>query len=163
MCGALCQAHYHAFSFRPHPTLSGKNAEAKNKTDLSNWPKGVSARISLIAAYRNLLWHKEVEKGFAGSVWLAPCIHREPENRTKTGQLPASGITHTSCLMFLLVLMGCTRLFCQTLLLSQDSNPSTVMVLAWLGKSNRPTSTFVFPSRDVSQGGSPPPRETMCW
>lgn len=86
MCGALCQAHYHAISFRPHPTLSGKNAEAKNKTDLSNWPKGVSARISLIAAYRNLLWHKEVEKGFAGSVWLAPCIHREPD---KNGTTPS--------------------------------------------------------------------------
>lgn len=110
----LCQAHYYVISFHPHPTLSGRhyffyfrNAETKSRRDLRNWPKDVLARIFLIPGYRNVSGGKKKKKkkhkrDSVDRILVAPYIHGEAGNKTKTRQLPTSGITQTVFPMFLL-------------------------------------------------------------
>lgn len=99
MWGVLYGALPWAMMAPPPPVLSRghhcshfRNAGAENKSDVSNWPKGGAARISLLAGHRNLLWPTSRKKTVLTGCQLLSAF-RETENETRTRQVPASGIT----------------------------------------------------------------------
>lgn len=76
--------------------------ESKNKRDLSNWPKVDSACILQLQLTETSFSPKKQKENSVDRMWVAPCSRKEPENRIKMQQFPASGITQTSYPTFLL-------------------------------------------------------------
>lgn len=145
-----CFGHTYATLADRHYFFYFRNVETKR--DLSNWLKSVLDRIFLIPGYRNPVW-QNINKQHTGDsvdrILVALCSRGEAENKTKTGQLPASRSTPTALSDISIGINGLYRI-CQTLLLTPDSNPRRVVVLVWLGKGSTPR--FTFPSRDVTRG-----------